>query len=188
MKDNVYVTRSGTKDALVKAGIELLEETGSPDIGLREIARRAGVSHGAPRRWFPTHRALLAAIAEVGLRDLGAALQTDRTDPREQILAFADAYIEFAGCRPAMFTLMFRHDLLEGSGANLRAVSRPLFIRLVTLIERLESDRNPTLSAAALWAGLHGVAVLAATGALGLTVPDFDTATLARHIVSTELG
>ncbi|MDG3012699.1 TetR/AcrR family transcriptional regulator [Rhodococcus sp. D2-41] len=181
------MTPSNIKDALVEAGITLLEETGSPDLGLREIARRAGVSHGAPRRWFPTHKALLAAIAAAGLRDLEAELHSDRTDPVEQILAFADAYIDFAVRRPAMFTLMFRHDLLEGSGADLREVSRPLFIRLVTLIERLESDHDATLSAAALWSGLHGIAVLAPTGALGLTVPDFDSRTLIRHMVSTEL-
>ncbi|MET8546990.1 helix-turn-helix domain-containing protein, partial [Kitasatospora sp. NPDC004799] len=51
---------------LVAAGVELVAEGGVQALGLREIARRAGVSHGAPRRYFPTHRELLAAIAQQG--------------------------------------------------------------------------------------------------------------------------
>src|SRR3954467_13102434 len=46
---------------LVAAGVELLAEAGTDALTLREIARRAGVSHGAPRRYFPTHHALRAA-------------------------------------------------------------------------------------------------------------------------------
>lgn len=74
MGDTVYVESVKTRTLLVRAGVELLEETSSPDVGLREIARRAGVSHGAPRRWFPTHRSLLAAIASEGLEDLSSEL------------------------------------------------------------------------------------------------------------------
>lgn len=47
-------------------GVELVGREGAAASGLREIARAAGVSHGAPRRYFPTHHALLAAIARAG--------------------------------------------------------------------------------------------------------------------------
>src|SRR5690606_21343333 len=58
------------RERLVDTGVELLERDGVGGLGLRAIARAAGVSHGAPRRWFPTHAALLAAIAARGFGDL----------------------------------------------------------------------------------------------------------------------
>ncbi|MGC1214378.1 MAG: helix-turn-helix domain-containing protein, partial [Micromonospora sp.] len=57
---------SSLRARLVEVGVDLLEREGTQALTLREIARRAGVSHGAPRRYFPTHFALLAAIAQVG--------------------------------------------------------------------------------------------------------------------------
>ncbi|MFC4604184.1 TetR/AcrR family transcriptional regulator [Rhodococcus kronopolitis] len=178
------MSTEATRDALVSAGIELLEETGSADLGLRAIARRAGVSHGAPRRWFPTHRLLLAAIAEAGLRDLSATLAAAEGESGATIGQLAAAYVEFAARRPAMFTLIFRHDLLEGSGTNLRAVSRPLFERIVTLVEHATGARDPEVAAAALWAGIHGIAVLSTTGSLGAAAPRVDVAELIERVVT----
>ncbi|MEV3960704.1 TetR/AcrR family transcriptional regulator [Nocardia sp. NPDC050193] len=181
------MTASGTRDALVQAGVDLLEETGSTEIGLREIARRAGVSHGAPRRWFPTHKALLGAIAEVGLRDLARTLTAaGDTDATADIAEWARAYIEFAAARPAMFTLIFRHDLLEGSGAGLRSVSKPLFDRLLNRVGATHPD--PLTTATALWVGVHGIAVLSTTGALTLAAPGVDIDALIQRVVRDALG
>lgn len=180
------MTASSTREALVRAGVDLLEETGSTEIGLREIARRAGVSHGAPRRWFPTHKALLGAIAEVGLRDLARTL-TEAGETAD-ITGWARAYIEFAGSRPAMFTLIFRHDLLEGSGAGLRSVSKPLFDRLLTRVRADHPVPDPLTTATALWVGVHGIAVLSGTGALTLAAPGVDIDELIRRVVRDTLG
>lgn len=182
------MTGRDTRSALVRAGVELLEESDSADIGLREIARRAGVSHGAPRRWFPTHRSLLAAIAEVGLRDLSAALATAAEQSENRLVSVATAYVDFACRRPAMFTLIFRHDLLEGSGAELRNVSRPLFEWLVKLIEQSTGTRDPEGSAAALWVGIHGIAVLSSTGSLGLATTGVDEVDLIDRVVRNSVG
>ncbi|GAB2651088.1 TetR/AcrR family transcriptional regulator [Prescottella soli] len=188
MGDTVYVTGQDTRSALVRAGVELLEESDSADIGLREIARRAGVSHGAPRRWFPTHRSLLAAIAEVGLQDLSAALVTAAEQPENRLVSVATTYVDFAGRRPAMFTLIFRHDLLAGSGAELRNVSRPLFQWLVQLIEQSTDARDPEGSAAALWVGIHGIAVLSSTGSLGLATSGVEKVDLIERVVQNSVG
>ncbi|MGF0326379.1 TetR/AcrR family transcriptional regulator [Gordonia sp. ALPHA1B1] len=172
-----------TRIALVRAGVELLEETGSPDVGLREIARRAGVSHGAPRRWFPTHRALLAAIAREGLEDLSSELMRAAGEVPQSIRHVAFAYVAFARRRPAMFALIFRHDLLEGGGADLRTTSRPLFAWLVSLIENSGTVDAPELRAAELWVGVHGIAMLSSTGSLGLAAPGIDDNELVDRIV-----
>lgn len=188
MGDTVYVTIEGTREALVRAGVELLEETGDSDVGLRAIARRAGVSHGAPRRWFPTHRSLLAAIAEVGLADLAATLAEAADRAGSDLAAVAEAYVEFAVSRPAMFTLVFRHDLLEGSGAELRTVSQPLFGWLVDMVEREMSNGDAREAAAALWVGVHGIAVLAATGSLELAAGGVDRRQLIAIVVRNSLA
>src|SRR5690349_1179841 len=100
---------------LVAAGVELVRE--SAELSLREIARRAGVSHGAPRHYFPTHQSLLAAVAREGYRTLGALVAETIGDgsaqPRAAVLALARRYVAFARDEPGMFALMFRHDLLR---------------------------------------------------------------------------
>ncbi|MGW6692238.1 TetR/AcrR family transcriptional regulator [Rhodococcus sp. NPDC054953] len=181
------MTADDTRSALVKAGVELLEEADSADVGLRAIARRAGVSHGAPRRWFPTHRSLLAAIAGEGLRDLSEALVAAAELSDNGLAEVAEAYVDFARRRPAMFTLIFRHDLLEGSGAELRTVSQPLFSWLVTLIDRSGGAPDAEATAAALWVGIHGIAVLSSTGALGLAASGVDPRDLVERVVRNSI-
>ncbi|MFC9787926.1 TetR/AcrR family transcriptional regulator [Rhodococcus sp. NPDC127528] len=176
-----------TRSALVRAGVELLEETGSAEIGLRAIARKAGVSHGAPRRWFPTHRSLLAAIAEQGLHDLGAALAAAAERSGNDVAEVATSYVGFARRRPAMFTLIFRHDLLEGSGAELRTVSQPMFNWVVHLVEQSATTSDPEGTAAALWVGIHGIAVLSSTGSLELAVAGVNESELIDRVVRSSL-
>ncbi|HEY3562523.1 MAG TPA: TetR/AcrR family transcriptional regulator [Kribbella sp.] len=173
-------------ERLVQAGVELLEEDGLAELTLRAIARRAGVSHGAPRRYFPTHNALLAAIAATGLQDLAARLEPrgDGT-PEEQLVEAARRYLEFAADRPGMFDLIFRHDLLAGAGGNLRATSLPLFATFVELVARLE-PRDAELRATALWANLHGLATLRATNALEL-LGTTDLEPIIRYVVHSHL-
>ena len=56
---------TGLRDRLVDAGVELLAAEGLQALTLRELALRAGVSHGAPRLYFPTHLEVLSAMARV---------------------------------------------------------------------------------------------------------------------------
>src|SRR5688572_10212568 len=62
------------RDRLVGCGAALLAEAGASGVTLRAIARRAGVSHGAPRRYFPTRSALLSAVAARGFQALQQAM------------------------------------------------------------------------------------------------------------------
>src|SRR3954467_15456982 len=103
----------GIRDRLVRAGVELVAREGSGAVSLREIARRAGVSHGAPRRHFPTHVELLSAIAREGFADLTARLRAVPAGgpPRARLRVLASVYIDFASEESGMYELMFRHDL-----------------------------------------------------------------------------
>jgi AcrR family transcriptional regulator len=174
---------------LVRAGVELLAEAGTDAVSLREIARRAGVSHGAPRRYFPTHQALLAAIALEGYRDLAALVEETLggvDDAREAVLALGRRYLAFARAQPGMFALMFRHDLLTGNNIGLRGTTTPIFGVLVKKLEHA-SVAEPVVTAAALWAALHGIAQLSLWGTLpvvtGVADPDpLLTATVDAHL------
>ncbi|AUG75056.1 TetR family transcriptional regulator [Kitasatospora sp. MMS16-BH015] len=174
-------TDPSLRERLIDAGVALLAAQGPAALGLREIARHAGVSHGAPRRHFPTHRALLSAIARRGLASLAAHLAAaDHPDapPRERLAALGRAYVGYAVEQRGMFELMFRHDLLDGAEqpdgqGRLREASLPLFGLLAELVGRHRGLGDPVAArreAAALWAGLHGLAQLWSWGSLSLVL------------------
>jgi AcrR family transcriptional regulator len=185
------MTESDLEGRLVAAGVELLAEAGTDALSLREIARRAGVSHGAPRRYFPTHQALLAAIAREGYKQLGdvvaETIGRDGDDPRAAVLALGRRYLAFAEEEPGMFALMFRHDLLTGNRIGLRQTSTPLFGVLVELLKRAET-KEPAVTAAALWAALHGVAQLWQWGTLQVVTGEDDPEAILAATVDAHLG
>ncbi|MFF4545954.1 TetR/AcrR family transcriptional regulator [Streptomyces sp. NPDC001435] len=183
---------TGLRTRLVDVGVALVAAEGAQALTLREIARRAGVSHGAPRRYFPTHLELLSAIARRGfdaLADRAGAVLGDRAaPPRAQLTALADVYLRFALDNPGMYELMFRHDLLESGHLGLRETSLPLFGLLTDLVGRVRPDANASLVAGALWANLHGIAQLWSWGSLQLVTGARDFAPLLRSALDAHLG
>lgn len=185
-------SESGLRDRLVDVGVELVASEGAQALTLREIARRAGVSHGAPRRYFPTHLELLSAIARRGFAELAeratAATGDGTATPREQLTALGRVYLEFAVDSRGMYELMFRHDLLESGHLGLRDTSLPLFGRLVELVGRVRPDADARVVAGALWANLHGIAQLWGWGSLQLATAAEDFGPLLRTALDAHLG
>ncbi|MFI8823635.1 TetR/AcrR family transcriptional regulator [Streptomyces sp. NPDC053431] len=181
---------TGLRERLVRTGVELVDAQGVQALSLREIARRAGVSHGAPRRHFPTHLDLLSAIAREGFHELGARVAAVSEDePRARIAALARIYLDFAHTRGGMYELMFRHDLLESGRLGLRDTSLPLFAHLAELVARARPDAaDPALTAGALWANLHGLAQLRRWGSLRLATGTDDVAPLLDAALDAHLG
>ncbi|WP_406089454.1 TetR/AcrR family transcriptional regulator [Streptomyces sp. NBC_01013] len=176
---------SSLRERLIDVGVDLVTTEGTASLGLREIARRAGVSHGAPRRYFPTHHALLSAIARRGFAELGSRIEAtanEEASPRDRLQALARTYLRYASEHRGMFELMFRHDLLDSQAAPsdvppLRDSTLPLFAHLVELVACHAAERRavgsletPAVTAAALWANLHGTAQLWAWGSLQLVL------------------
>ncbi|MFE0517424.1 TetR/AcrR family transcriptional regulator [Streptomyces sp. NPDC058954] len=183
---------TGLRARLVDVGVELVAREGAQALTLREIARRAGVSHGAPRRYFPTHVELLSAIARRGFAELAeraAATVGDGTaSPREQVTELGRVYLEFALTNRGMYELMFRHDLLESGHLGLRDTSLPLFGALVELVGRARPEADARVVAGALWANLHGIAQLWGWGSLQLATAAEDFAPLLRAALDAHLG
>ncbi len=183
---------AGLRARLVDVGVELLASEGPQALTLREIARRAGVSHGAPRRYFPTHLELLSAIARRGFTELAgrvhAALERETGGPRAQVAALARTYLEFALERPGMYELMFRHDLLESGHLGLRDSSLPLFTLLARLIGDADPGADARRVAGALWANLHGTAQLWRWRSLQLALGEEDFGPLLDTVLAAHLG
>ncbi|WP_328843953.1 TetR/AcrR family transcriptional regulator [Streptomyces sp. NBC_00258] len=195
---------AGLRARLVAVGVDLVTQEGAQALSLREIARRAGVSHGAPRRYFPTHLELLSAIAREGFAELGAEVAEElrggkepgggeepdgrEASPRAQLAALARIYVDFALSHRGMYELMFRHDLLESNSLGLRETSLPLFNSLADLVSRVRPDMRAPDVAGALWANLHGIAQLWGWGSLQLATGADGVEPLVRAALDAHLG
>ncbi|RLP85539.1 TetR/AcrR family transcriptional regulator [Micromonospora sp. BL4] len=185
---------AGVRARLVAAGVDLVLREGQSAVSLREIARRAGVSHGAPRRYFPTHVDLLSAIAREGFADLSARVQETMraagSDPRARLVALGRMYLDFAAAHRGMFELMFRHDLLDSGRLQLRETSLPLFAVLADLVAQVRrpTDAPAPVLAGALWANLHGIAQLWAWGSLPLATGTTEDDALLHAALDAHLG
>jgi AcrR family transcriptional regulator len=102
------------RQKVLDASLALIEEGGLDRLSMREVARKAGVSHQAPYHYFGDREAILAAIAGEGFSKLGqllarAAAQSG-SEPVKAVEAMGQAYVEFALRSPAYFQAMFRAD------------------------------------------------------------------------------
>jgi AcrR family transcriptional regulator len=140
---------------------------GAEALSLRELARRAGVSHAAPRHHFPDRQALLSALAERGFEQLYAQVRaaTDETSqPRSQRLTAASlAFVTFARERAHLVELMF-----STKGEDPSEHLSELAARHFALISELVPDRADTVDVdtprLAFAATLQGIATLSAGG------------------------
>ncbi len=149
------------RDQLVRAGVELLEQEGLASLSQRRIATVVGVSHGAPRHYFPTFAALLAAIARVGTDELDTLIRESLAvpDARSAVSSAAEGVVRFAGERPGMFELMGRHDLLEGAGENLRGTTASWLELLTNRLREIRPEAGES-HGLALWAGIQGLGTM----------------------------
>ena len=155
--------------ALLAVTEELLEAEGVEGFTLREVARRAGVSHGAPAHHFGDVRGLLSEFTAESFSQLSAAMRRRRarasSDPFEQLVASGVGYVEYAITHRARFQLMFRSDRLDPSRESFARAAKEAFGQLVECIDRVarEADAPPELDGdktALAWSIVHGFATL----------------------------
>jgi AcrR family transcriptional regulator len=196
--------RGGSRARLLDAARDVLATDGLEGLSLRAIARRAGVSHGAPLRHFPTLAALLAAVAADGFARLvatidnhldaaehGAATRGTPLGAVERIAVAGQGYLDFARSDPGVFAVTFRRERVDVSDADYREQGYRSFRQLVTLVEAAQAEgwhagRPADALARVLWAHVHGLAVLSLHGAFEDVVGD-DTL-VALHQLSLELS
>jgi AcrR family transcriptional regulator len=177
--------------ALLDAALEIVKEQGVGAISLREAARRAGVTHGAPYRHFADRAALVAAVAEEGFRELLdaalAAASAAGGEPLKRFQALGVSYVKYAIEHPAHFRVMFG---VEASGATpeVRAAESAVFALTVSALAEaqraglvIEGDTQELALCA--WSTMHGLAGLLLGGMVDWSgFRGLDTDRLARRI------
>jgi AcrR family transcriptional regulator len=159
--------------ALINAALRLVEEQGASAVTLREVARMAGVSHQAPYRHFADRSALLAAVAEEGLRELHTELveaSRNAPDVLGALRACGVTYVVFAVAHPAHFRVMHSAEASSSDDPGLIAASDAVFTLLTRAVAEArtgEASEPDTLAyALAAWSIVHGLASLLVEGAL----------------------
>jgi AcrR family transcriptional regulator len=164
------------REALLESALALLQEVGLESLTLREVARRAGVSPGAPYHHFKDKAELVQALAQRSLETLDKisreAIQNKST-PTEKLHAVGLAYVMYAVERPAEFRIMFRPEM-----GLLPVVpdpaTAPVFGVLIKIIREFPTVQSSQEISAAItaWSLVHGLAVLLLDGPLQRIVTD----------------
>lgn len=165
------------RDALMRAAEALIGDVGPRAFTLREVARRAGVSHNAPYRHFKSRNDLLLAVAAEGFERLRASMTTRMergASARERLVLCGCGYVEFALRWPQHFMVMFDlAELFEGKPGETE-IGESAFQVLLDAIEAAQranvlpsGDRLPRAWVA--WSLVHGIAKLAIGGNLPLS-------------------
>ena len=147
---------------VLDAAVAALLETGPAGLSLRDLARRAGVSHAAPAYHFGDKAGLLTAVAAEGYDLLAEALTTARRDTRE-FLEVGVAYVRFAIDHRAHFEVMYRPDLYHPDDPTVQAARQRSADALYGGAGSLPTtQRGPDvrLAGVAAWSLVHGFATL----------------------------
>ncbi|MCX4821204.1 TetR/AcrR family transcriptional regulator [Streptomyces sp. NBC_01142] len=180
MTDRPY-HHGNLRRALLAAAVEAIEQNGHAALSLRDLARRAGVSHAAPTHHFGDKTGLLTALAAQGYDLLADALDA----AGDEMLEAGVAYVRFAVDHRAHFEVMFQPGLYHRDDPHVAAARSRADQRLADALSALPDppvaeDRRAAELAA--WSIVHGFASLWLSGALP-TEPDDDPGTLARTVI-----
>ncbi len=182
-------TERSVRDQLVHAAVSLLDGDGPDALQTRKIASAAGTSTMAVYTHFGGMQALIAAVAEEGLRQFAAALAVPQTsDPVTDLVATGIAYRRYAIERPHMYRLMFGSTSAHGINAPAHNVLHltveeiseryPSFAHVVRAVHRsmqagritagsADDDAAVVAIAAQFWAAIHGFVMLELAGYYG---------------------
>ena len=168
------------KNALIKAGVEILSKEGIEGLSLRKVALRAGVSHSAPYAHFPDKQSLIAAISTEGFNQLyfklDAAILADPKNPKKQLQQGARAYVQFALNNIDTFKIMFSGVLeKEKEYPAFVEISSKTFQRVVDVVQACQEvgifhSTSAEMMAVAVWGQVHGIISLALEGQIPHTV------------------
>lgn len=150
------------KAAILDTAEEMLADQPIEMVSMRELARKAGVSPGAPYHHFKDRSGLILALCQRGFSKLEERL----TDPHfgNGIEDMIRGYLAFAQENPALYQLMFSAEAtMDGRTEALHPYANPVSLLLTRKIEQIRGVDRTTeddLSAVSIWCFMHGLASL----------------------------
>jgi AcrR family transcriptional regulator len=183
----------GVRETLLEAAAEIIREKGIGFVSLREVARRARVSHAAPAHYFQNKSGLFAAFAAHGYQQLAAGVlaameRAGGSDAPTALEILGVGYVRFAVENPELFTMMFRPSVARLSeDPGLRQARDAAFGVLHDALRRCARDGwlpgiPPDVAAVAAWSIMHGLAALWLSGRLGERTSQTDSNRLAHRV------
>jgi AcrR family transcriptional regulator len=173
------------RQAVLAAAIAVLGESGPTQLSLRDLARRAGVSHAAPAHHFGDKAGLLTAVAAQGYQLLADTLTAARQRSAD-FLEVGVAYVRFAVDHRAHFEVMFRPDLYRPDDPEVATARQRAADALYGGVRSVAATgRGPDipLAGVAAWSLVHGFATLWLNHALPTTL-GHDPETAARAVAA----
>ena len=178
--------------ALLQAVDRAVADCGVTGVSLRDVARRAGVSHGAPAHHFRNKAGLLTAFATAGYQLLAesviaAVAESEAADGAAELAAIGRGYVRFAVAHPSHFEVMFRLDALNPDDPEFVAASEAAYGLLTATIERCRTvgrlhGRSPEVVAVSAWSMVHGLSALWLSGRLAERITEQDPHRLAAAV------
>ena len=179
--------------AVLDAALGIIAADGPDAVSMREVARRAGVSHQAPYHYFGDRAGIFAAIAAEGFDMLAARLREVLADSANPSRRCLEAYVTVALEHPGHFRVMFRSDLCGTlTNPTTAAAADAAGTELQRMVQRIigtpPEDDAAFVWASAMWSCAHGLATLLLDGPLrqklpaGLALEDY------VHAVASLLG
>lgn len=160
------------RNALIEAGIELINEIGTEQLSLRKVAARCGVSQAAPYSHFQSKEALLLSMQEHVTKQLMAVLHAaintcpDQNDPYV-LIHMGKAYVMFFIEHPQYFSFLFSQPVmtvdlsLDGDGSmNFPPYELMKSITIRIFGNQMMPDKIEDVIIS-MWATVHGLASIA---------------------------
>jgi AcrR family transcriptional regulator len=178
---------------VLDASLDLIKEEGLAALSMREVARRAGVSHQAPYHHFRDREGILAAIAMDGFIKLHKGMMKavePLTDPVDRLNAVGGAYLTFAVRNQAHFKIMFRSELVaidKHEALKERADAAFDFVTsIVTEVAQRRGAKDTLPLVIAAWSLAHGAATLLLEGKLDHRYGNTDKQRMAGAMAAIE--
>lgn len=143
------------------------EKLSAEDLSARRLCAYLGKTTGALYHRFSSLDGLLFAVSQRGMAQLGQRLGA-AYGKRQDLGDVAEAFVEFGLDHPLMYELMFerRYDWAALKKAGLTGSSHAggQLWDAVSGVLAAAGSTSPDMDGRLLWAGLHGLVSLAASG------------------------
>jgi AcrR family transcriptional regulator len=163
-KDSTSHSGSDVRRAVLDGALDIIATEGAEAVSMREVARRAGVSHQAPYHYFGDRAGIFAAISEEGFRAFTDEFRRALDLPGDISANCLRAYVSFAITHKGHYRVMFRSDICGiRTHDNTMSAADEAFLSLLDLAEAVDPERDPANAMPlpiALWAQAHGLATL----------------------------